>query len=118
MMTPTTPEKWFFLPDLITATTEKQVYNQMFTDDDDVAANVGNKEASDADKTDAGEEDDEANSSEDFVERYTELAVHLRDVTNEGLEETDAATSPTNKPNIKMTVCVPDVGEVHKFRCW
>ncbi len=105
--------RWFFKPHLITATTEARIAEQMWKNDDE-------NESSEIMETNE-EQDDQvniANSESSHVENYPELAVHLRYVLDDDADTTGLSENETHAPeiekNVKLTVSVPDIGEVHK----
>ncbi len=68
--------KWFFSPHTINATTEKQIIQQMCAEDEDYDATYSLTHA------ELNKESNEAEVHADHVERYNELALHLRQISD------------------------------------
>ena len=119
---------WFFYPHRINATTEQGMYQQMWTDLDDIDVAAG-IEVEAGDVHEELPQPDCVNlqsvNEDQIVNCTSELGSYLREIANsieEDILEGDAAdttdtlggnaNSPSDK--VKLTVKVPDVGEVHK----
>eukprot|EP00112_Aurelia_sp_Birch-Aquarium-sp1_P000648 Seg1061.2 transcript_id=Seg1061.2/GoldUCD/mRNA.D3Y31 product="hypothetical protein" protein_id=Seg1061.2/GoldUCD/D3Y31 len=99
---------WFFSPHLINATNETQIMEQMRVDHDNQEISTGNAVSSES----RNQEEAIENEAALYVEQYSELALHLRQVADE-IDVCPDDEIPAVK-DVHLTVHVPDVGEIHK----
>ena len=99
-------DKWFYRPHEIDATTEAGLFDQMWQDHDSINVAAGEVEA--ADSYDALPQNEINNMAGNLVDNYTDLALHLRQMSDQDLNECSSGSK------MKLTIKVPGVGEIYK----
>ena len=103
---------WFFAPHSMSATTKKRLHEAMWAGNEFMTEDA----EAEADSLDQSIPIAETVSfePESYVEEYPDLALHLRHVVNEIDEDEEEEVGEKSQTKSKLTVNVPEVGEVHK----